>query len=413
MNSTSNTQLDVAVIGGGIAGLWLLNRLLNEGYNACLFEAEALGGYQTVASQGMIHGGVKYALQGKRTEASETIADMPGYWRRCLNGEGDVDLRKAKVLSDHFYMWSTDSWWSRLLTFGASLSLRGRISKVSRSQRPPIFQTPEFGGGLYQLLDVVMDVPSVVAALVDNAQGRIFKLETQQAQWQKDADGQVSLAINDQHQVYAKQFVLTAGKGNGDILQQLQLDTPKMQLRPLQQVMVKHHNPHAFFGHCVTSIQETPRLTISSHPMSDGSQVWYLGGTLAEEGVGKSSEQLIADAKHELQQLMPWLDLSDAQWQTLPVDRAELAQPGGKRPDSITYSNAKDCLNLSAAWPTKLTLAPLLANHILTELEAKHISPSGVQSVSSALGEQPPLAPPPWQQAFATSPQPASEMSTC
>jgi glycerol-3-phosphate dehydrogenase len=413
MHSTSHTQLDIAVIGGGIAGLWLLNRLLSEGYNACLFEAEALGGYQTVASQGMIHGGVKYALQGKRTEASETIADMPGYWRRCLQGTGDVDLRKAKVLSDHFYMWSTDSWWSRLLTFGASLSLRGRINKVSRKQRPPIFQTPAFRGGLYQLLDVVMDVPSVVAALSDNAKGRIFKLDTQQAQWHKEPNGQVVLALNDNHKVYAKQFVLTAGKGNGDILQQLQLDTPKMQLRPLQQVMVKHHNPHGFFGHCVSSLQETPRLTISSHPMSDGSQVWYLGGTLAEEGVGKSAEQLITDAKQELQQLMPWLDLRNAQWQTLAVDRAELAQPGGKRPDSITYSDAEGCSNLSAAWPTKLTLAPLLASHILAELQAKSITPSGVQPLKTTLGEPPSLAPTPWQQAFENNPQTTSEMSTC
>ena len=29
---------DVAIIGGGIAGLWLLNRLVNDGYNALLFE---------------------------------------------------------------------------------------------------------------------------------------------------------------------------------------------------------------------------------------------------------------------------------------------------------------------------------------------------------------------------------------
>ena len=42
---------DVAIIGGGIAGLWLLNRLVNDGYNALLFEQTALGGEQTVASQ--------------------------------------------------------------------------------------------------------------------------------------------------------------------------------------------------------------------------------------------------------------------------------------------------------------------------------------------------------------------------
>ncbi|HEB27268.1 MAG TPA: FAD-dependent oxidoreductase, partial [Porticoccus sp.] len=98
MNATT-TNVDIAIIGGGIAGLWLLNRLCNDGYNAVLFEQDDLGGAQTIASQGMIHGGIKYALGGALTGASEAIADMPDHWRRCLNGEGDVDLSQAKVLS--------------------------------------------------------------------------------------------------------------------------------------------------------------------------------------------------------------------------------------------------------------------------------------------------------------------------
>lgn len=55
-------KLDALIIGGGVAGLWLLNRLRNEGYQALLLEQEALGTGQSIASQGMIHGGIKYAL---------------------------------------------------------------------------------------------------------------------------------------------------------------------------------------------------------------------------------------------------------------------------------------------------------------------------------------------------------------
>ena len=95
--SQNHTDLscDVAIIGGGIAGLWLLNRLVKAGYNAVLLEQTALGGDQTAASQGMIHGGIKYTLSGSITGASEAIADMPDHWRSCLAGEGDVDLRGA------------------------------------------------------------------------------------------------------------------------------------------------------------------------------------------------------------------------------------------------------------------------------------------------------------------------------
>ncbi|MEZ5480827.1 MAG: FAD-dependent oxidoreductase [Porticoccaceae bacterium] len=61
-------NVDIAIIGGGIAGLWLLNRLVSAGYNAILFEQSALSGSdQTVASQGMIHGGIKYT-PGRNTE---------------------------------------------------------------------------------------------------------------------------------------------------------------------------------------------------------------------------------------------------------------------------------------------------------------------------------------------------------
>ena len=93
---------DIAIIGGGIAGLWTLSQLRNQGFNAVLFEQEALGSYQTVGSQGMIHGGIKYALSGAWSGSSEAISAMPGVWRSCLAGEGKVDLRGCQILSEDF-----------------------------------------------------------------------------------------------------------------------------------------------------------------------------------------------------------------------------------------------------------------------------------------------------------------------
>jgi glycerol-3-phosphate dehydrogenase len=74
-------HIDIAIIGGGVAGLWTLNQLRNRGYSAVLFESEALGSHQTIGSQGMIHGGVKYALAGTWSGASQAISRMPGIWR--------------------------------------------------------------------------------------------------------------------------------------------------------------------------------------------------------------------------------------------------------------------------------------------------------------------------------------------
>ena len=36
-------QTDIAIIGGGVAGLWALNLLRQRGYSTLLFEHDALG----------------------------------------------------------------------------------------------------------------------------------------------------------------------------------------------------------------------------------------------------------------------------------------------------------------------------------------------------------------------------------
>src|SRR5690606_3639182 len=92
--------VDIALFGGGIAGLWLARLLTQRGYSCVLLERDTLGGQQTLLSQGILHGGLKYALGGALSQESEAIAGMPDRWRASLAGEGDLDLRGVKVLSD-------------------------------------------------------------------------------------------------------------------------------------------------------------------------------------------------------------------------------------------------------------------------------------------------------------------------
>ncbi|WP_315982209.1 FAD-dependent oxidoreductase [Aliamphritea spongicola] len=108
---------DLIILGGGIAGLWLLNRLRTQGYQAVLLETDELGGGQSIRSQGIIHGGTKYALNGALTQAANAIADMPARWKQCLQGNGEVDLSSAEVLSEAHYLWSKGSLASKMTTF--------------------------------------------------------------------------------------------------------------------------------------------------------------------------------------------------------------------------------------------------------------------------------------------------------
>lgn len=397
-----NINLDLAIIGGGVAGLWLANRAKTAGFSVAVFESRALGSDQTLASQGMIHGGMKYTLAGALTGASEAIADMPRHWRACLCGEGDVDLRHTRILSDHFFMWSGDDLGSKLTGFLASKITRGRIEPVHQDRRPPLLRNPAFSGSLYRLEDLVIDASSLVANLAHNIAGKAFQIDWSHAQLQKLDDGIVSLQINTPEQaihLHAQQFVFTAGQGNAELMAQLGLSSPAMQLRPLQQVMVKHHYAFDFFGHCL-GLETTPRLTISSHRLPDGAHVWYLGGSLAEKGAIMKPEALIALARTELQELIPWIDLSEAEWATLPIERAEPLQPNFTRPDNAFIAPAQGATNLLVGWPTKLTLAPNLANQVLELLHT-----AGIQPLHNAINlhdylPYAELAKTPWEKAF-------------
>lgn len=407
--AVSELSVDVAILGGGIAGLWLLNRLLNKGYNAVLFESEALGGQQSVNSQGMIHGGIKYALGGALTGASEAIAAMPEHWRRCLRGEGDVDLRGAIVLSEHFYLWSTAGVTSRLTAFFGSRMSRGRVDSVPRPERHPLFQHRDFHGSVYRLVDLVLDVPSLIQTLAANCPNRIFHYDADSLSFERGANrsgagselAALRLASGGQAlRVAAQRVVLSAGAGNEALLQRLGSSSPAMQRRPLQQVLVKHDYPHPLFAHC-TGSNASPRLTISTHATDDGRWVWYLGGDLATNGVDLPPAELIERARAELHDLLPWAELGHTEWATVRLDRAEPLQRGLMKPDKAFAEPASDCPAVIAAWPTKLTLAPNMADEVERYLLPP--DPARANSLPIELARtlpHPPLARPCWETLF-------------
>lgn len=383
---TAQTEIkaEIVIAGGGIAGLWLLNRLLAEGRDALLIETQTLGSGQSVASQGMIHGGVKYALGGNLTGASEAISEMPGRWRDCIDGHGEIDLSAVRVLSDHFYLWSGAGAGSRLTSFFASRMLRGRVETVAKAARPAVFDDPGFKGKLYKLVDLVLDAPSLIQTLADNAKGRVLKVDGDKVQWPALSEGQTlkQIQLDANTSLSAQHWVLTAGEGNESILKSLGLQNPEMQRRPLHQVLVKHSYPEPLYAHCLGS-NPSPRLTVSSHRCRDGQWAWYLGGDLATEGIERSEAEQIDIAKRELDACLPWIDFADAQWATLRVDRAEPKQSKLIKPDNAWAETSPDCPNVIVAWPTKLTLAPDMADRSISLL------PKAAKASEQAPAERP------------------------
>jgi glycerol-3-phosphate dehydrogenase len=363
---------DIAILGGGIAGLWTLNQLRNRGYSAVLFEQRALGSYQTMGSQGMIHGGVKYALAGTWSGSSQTISAMPEIWRRCLSGKGKVDLSGCRVLSEHFYLWSNAALQSRVTSFFASKVLRGRIRKLGAGEYPAVLAHPEFRGQVYRLTDLVIDVPSLLQTLASRHRDAIFAIDWQRASLQQK--GRRAMLVLADCTVVPEQLLLTAGAGNESLIGALGSRSPAMQRRPLQQVLVRHQYPESFYGHCMGG-NPSPRLTISSHHCLDGRPVWYLGGDLATAGADQEPGRLIDQARSELKELLPWIDFGKTEWATLRLDRAEPRQSALLRPDSAFVGRLDSVDNALAAWPTKLTLGPDLADEIERQLVAAGVLP--------------------------------------
>ena len=389
---SNSLETDICILGGGIAGLWLNARLRSEGFSTLLIERGALGGGQSSKSQGIIHGGTKYALHGKLTTAAEAIAGMPQRWRDCLQGKGDVDLRGVRLLSEHHYLWSPGTLISNLAGFFASKALRGRVDQVKGSELPAVFNHPGFRGKVYRLAELVLDVPDVIRRLAEISGDSL--VVSSSAQVMRHEDGSVAGIRMGDTTVVARRYVLTAGEGNEGLLQSWGVQQPAMQRRPLQMVLVKGPNLPALYAHCLGNSPK-PRLTVTTHPCADGQWCWYLGGDLAEQGVGMTPDALIDRARSELKDLLPWVQLDACQWTTLPVNRAEPAQSGLVRPDTA-YLQAVH--NVLVSWPTKLALAPDLADQAVNELRTQSIAPELPQPVNTL--PAPKLAAPVWDVAF-------------
>ena len=368
MSQTLST--DVLIVGGGVAGLWLNARLRAKGYATLLVERESLGGGQSVKSQGIIHGGAKYALHGALSGASEAIADMPRRWRAALDGTGELDLSGVRLLSDAHYLWSPGTLAGNLTSFFASKAVRGRVDQVKGEQLPPALQNPRFKGKVYRLAELVVDVPSLITRLAELAGDSLLAADAVEP---LHDNGQLVGLRVDGREIRAQRIVLSAGRGNADLLTSLGIAPPSQQLRPLHMVMVKGPSLKPLYAHCLGGGPK-PRITVTSHPSADGEWVWYLGGDLAEaDGVARDETAQIEAARKELTQLLPWIDLSTAQWATLRVERAEPAQSGLVRPDNAFLSDQGALL---VGWPTKLALAPDFADRVLSHLERDGIRPA-------------------------------------
>jgi glycerol-3-phosphate dehydrogenase len=395
--STSVIPIDILIFGGGVAGLWTLDELLRHGFDAFLVETRALGQGQTIASQGIIHGGLKYLFAGNLTSPVKAILEMPLIWRQCLEGTRQPNLSATAIRSPYCYIWGTGSLKSKIFLTGSTLALRAAPEPVERANWPAALSG--VSGKVLRVPEQVIDPASMVGALAFRNRKRILHIDAAQVDFAMGADGkvlEVRVCPPAQPQETAafapKLVVFAAGEGNAGLREKVGLAPSIMQRRPLHMVMARG-KLLALFGHCVGGPR--PRVTITGTADSKGRSIWQVGGQIAEDGVKMERRQLVDHARRELSECVPGMSFEEVELSTYRIDRAEAATATGQIPDDVHLVREG---NVITAWPTKLALAPRLAQRVIEEISQQKDGAPETDDDRLANWPQPPIALAPWEQ---------------
>jgi glycerol-3-phosphate dehydrogenase len=386
-------ELDVAIFGGGAAGLWLLDELRRRNSRVLLLEAFDLGRGQTIASQGIIHGGLKYTLAGLFSPSARAIREMPGVWRKSLAGEAEPDLSSCRLRSQFCYLWRTRSLSSRLAMIGAKTGLQVTPEVVDESARPPALA--HVSGPVARLDEQVIEPDSFLEALASRNRSLLLSIDVESGTEFEVKGGEVQTirlicpTTGAPLDLMPKAVVFVAGSGNEQLRSLAGLRGRLMQRRPLHMVMARGELPE-LNGHCVDGA--STRITITSTSDVRARRVWQIGGRVAEDGVRMERTDLIAHAKQELADTLPGVDLRATEWSTYRVDRAE-ASSGGARPEDASMIREG---NIITAWPTKLALVPKLVEQIVDTL-ADSAAPHSAMDITLSEWPRPDVALPPWE----------------
>lgn len=383
-------ECDVVVCGGGIAGLWAMHALRARGFQPVLIEKHTIGGQQTLAAQGILHGGMKYVLDGKVDDIALRLREMPQRWLDSMNGCGEVDLSGTKILSECQYMWSDGSLLSKLSGAVGSKMLQGEVDSLKREEWPAAFRDLDYRGAVRVLKETIIDVKSAVQSLASPLADVSYQVDEMKLDVTGEELRGIELRTRDGAacRIKPKLAVFTAGAGNELPANLLPLPQPATQRRPLRQILVKGV-PHKLYGHCIVA-DPKPRVTVTSHTLRDGTPVWYLGGNVAEKACKLATEEeSIRFAADELSAIFPKVKWNQFEWAAWDVDRAEPHQSSRFMPSEPTVQIVG---NSMIAWPTKLVFAPGLASRITQEASERITPGSSAQQLplpKAQVGEYP------------------------
>ena len=376
----------IIIVGSGISALWTADLLDKSGYEVAVLEKDTVANSQTIASQGMIHGGTKYSLDGALTKATISISDMPNIWKEALRGNGKVNLSKSVIHSNYQLLWSADTVQSKLLSFFGSKAMSSKMRPINKKEHP-LFNNKDFHGSLFKLNEIVVDVHSVASNFSNNLEGKIFKAKAKKILF---SDNDIVGIDTSKGKLECDELILAAGEGNEEILEESNINSFPMQRRPLAMGMVfmKEKIPD-IYGHFLGT-SSRPRITISTHYLNE-KQILYIGGEVSESGVSLSDEDQKIQIDKFLREALSWIDLDIERIDVLRINRAETKNNKVLKPDSFFIGRKK---GLMVCWPTKLAFAPLIAESILNQMNPSKLRKRNIKRMRL---DKPHISKYPWE----------------
>jgi len=357
--SRVDSECDCMIVGAGVVGLWLRALLHAQGRSVVTVERTAAGDGQSVASQGILHRGLKYRVSPEAQRAAEELLRAQAMWNDAFSGRGPVRLSGVRFVAPHMHMWApaggVGGFLAKATASMASLVMSSDAKRLEVSERPPAFRSAHPDTAIFEVAEQCVDPRSLMRSLIELCASPI--LRDQPELIEQNPEG-VRVKLTSGKVIVARTLFACAGEGNDRIIRLVGADPDSlMQRRPLAMVAAAQA-PFDLFGHCIKPMSDKPRITVTTTTRGD-QRYWWLGGSLAEDGVELSDDQQIAAARDIVSQCLPWVDSSGLLYSVHRINRAEGRMKDGSRPEGpVVHTLGR----VHVVWPTKLALAPIAAS---------------------------------------------------
>jgi hypothetical protein len=296
---------------------------------------------------------------------------MPERWRRSFTGEMEPDLRTVKVVSDRCHLWlPSGSLGARVLALGLMpLLAKGGLLSTPLQQLPNSKWPPALRGSaiaVYAMAEPVIATGSLIDALARPYRKWIFSYNVSDLQF---AGGRAQIA---DASFQPRFIVFTAGEGNAELMRRAEVGGDLMQRRPLKMVLLRGATLPLLFGHCI--LRGKTQLTITTP--SPG--IWQVGGEIAEQLQHEENlDRGRRTALNEIRRCLPRVDFTDIEIAVYPATRAEAKTAEQKRPSGVHVSRVAS--KIVVGWPTKLSMAPILAEEVFSMVHTELKQPAGYE----------------------------------